>query len=84
MLGFSDPGCFDEAAISEEYSRECQNEDDVCMIDVEVDWYFNGKQTVHTRRGCGRPDDLIQGGCTGNFEIFPTPMQVFKAQFKII
>jgi hypothetical protein len=74
--GISDQGCFDDATIDISYSQECLNDDDVCVVDVEVDWFLDGSQNVITRRGCGSPGDDY--GCSGNYEIFPTPMQLFK------
>ena len=77
-LPFNDPGCFDEASIDFLYSRECLNEDDICLVDVEVDWFVDGQQTVNLRRGCGKAEDVIEGGCSGNYNLFPTPMQLYK------
>ena len=50
-LPFNDPGCFDEASIDFLYSRECLNEDDICLVDVEVDWFVDGQQTSGLKCG---------------------------------
>ena len=34
------------------YSEVCENEDDVCVTELEVDWLPRGLQQATVRRGC--------------------------------
>ena len=75
----SDPGCFDDEKVSEEYSEECSSEIDVCLLSIKVEWVGNGRQTTVVTRGCGQVQDAFPGdGCMGNFDLVPTPMKIYK------
>ena len=76
-------GCFDDAVIGEWYEKECPNEDDVCVLDIEVDWWQEGSQTVFIKRACGSSNDIIETQCKGNYDIVPIPPSLFKGKLII-
>jgi len=54
------------------------NISDVCLLDVDVLWAQGGRHSVALLRRCGTPDEVIQNNCTGNYDVFPLPMQLYK------
>ena len=37
-------GCYDDAEINPAYLVDCEDDQDVCLLSIEVDWYRDGHQ----------------------------------------
>jgi len=51
-IGVGDDNCWGDHLGGSVSSVQCENEDDICVTDLEVDWLPRGLQQATLRRGC--------------------------------
>ena len=57
VLGQSDGSCFSDTP-SREYLQLCEDDDDVCVTDLFVEWQNRGGQRYGIRRRCAKPNTV--------------------------
>ena len=57
VLGQTDSSCFSDTP-SREYLQLCENDDDVCVTDLFVEWQNRGGQRYGVRRRCAAPETV--------------------------
>lgn len=69
MIGYGDYGCYttDDSPTDEIYLRECNGDQEYCLIDMEIDWAASGQQTAKIFRSCSSqaPSSTPNGGVYG-------------------
>lgn len=58
-VGYGHPTCFSNEPLESDIVA-CDEGQTYCIVDIETDWHFYGKQTTRVRRGCSTSPSMRQ------------------------